>query len=1086
MWFQQRGWVGLLAWMIVATGSVVRGAEPRLALVSSELTEQTAAASALAEIELTRRDDVVVLERKAVDAVVREQRLVAGGFATTEDAVRIGQLLTADVFVHIEGVLEQETAAAVVVFDAVTGVRLEDSVAVGSDAPSLAKALVARVDAALQKRRLPAGKVVAISVLSTRTVGPADPASQSLGALLERRLLGAPAIVVVERKRLEHVNKERALPASTPTAALLSAPVLIELDVTRGADGKALRVAAFLADPAGADRGTIRIEGPDVAAAAGALVTPILQAVHTAGNLDEQHPDLEALRFFKVCRFWKAHGRTDLALEAAEAAYALNPSSPLLETTLVNALFSASGNLTGTSRFSAVMSPAGVLVHPQPDDLSSAGRLTALRNVARGMALLVQPSHPGMTIPPSQQREHILLTSDNASFFRGFGKQVAAARAHAAFSPEEAAVYGEFCRDWRNSSPFANKQTAPSAWDLLLFITEQYVHYFPDPAAAWDTFSASLRRWVDQRIDTDMAHLKQPLLQAVVTAGDQSMQTGPVDYPARARLWDWMEAHDRASIRLYGRCGRIVDAARQSKDDPNDPATKQAQEFLQEACRVLQQSTLNAELREACYQTALLVVQRHGWYARFPDQPLRDLQPIFQTMLDVADVRGEVLEQLKNAIGMMPKSKTDGVLGTILASAEFRLAQPQVLVEPNRRTLQEFVEWGQAKLGLTKKPANQPTPFVNARRLNPLTVDGRFIGYSQPLTEAGSVYALALVSSPNRLLLQHWAPGSVTATKLGLAAVAQCTTESSSDHLIVGDVVDACLSGQRYIAAVRNHGVFLFDRKSDGVEILNSQSGLPLAHPLCTAVLDQQLYIGTDDGCLVRCSLTNRAETALLACSSRREVLSPFDNGDPVRIPFVCADAPRGRILFLASVQTGEGWAGMSMTDLCGLWEYRPATAKFRQILSFKYRSGDVRWGKRVAADQLVFVLQSFNRIVLRYNLQTDTGEFLSVTPATLGLGAHDLRSHVAFAQNSEGVSTQDRPLPGAPPFLLRGDWLWTAAPWGRSSLKTFQFQELPPLSVTAQANAFSPQLAIQAVGPHQLLLATLNELWLVDLKDSE
>ena len=111
---------------------VSQGAElrPKVALVGSELVGKADAAVALAEVELTRRDDVVVLERKAVDTVVREQRLVAGGFATTEDAVRIGQLLTADVFVHVEGVLEQETAAAVVVFDAVTGVRLEDSMAV--------------------------------------------------------------------------------------------------------------------------------------------------------------------------------------------------------------------------------------------------------------------------------------------------------------------------------------------------------------------------------------------------------------------------------------------------------------------------------------------------------------------------------------------------------------------------------------------------------------------------------------------------------------------------------------------------------------------------------------------------------------------------------------------------------------------------------------------------------------------------------------------------------------------------------------------------------------------------------------------
>ena len=96
------------------------------------------------------------------------------------------------------------------------------------------------------------------------------------------------------------------------------------------------------------------------------------------------------------------------------------------------------------------------------------------------------------------------------------------------------------------------------------------------------------------------------------------------------------------------------------------------------------------------------------------------------------------------------------------------------------------------------------------------------------------------------------------------------------------------------------------------------------------------------------------------------------------------------------------------------------------------------------------------------------------------------MHKRVPFAKNADGVSTQERPLTGAPPFLIQGDWLWTGKPWGRSSLKTFQFQELPPLSAAAQPNAFYPQVALQAVGPHQLLLATLSELWLVDLKEDE
>ena len=1027
---------------------VCQGAElrPKVALVGSELVGKAAVAEALAEVDLTRRDDVVVLERKAVDIVVREQRLVAGGFATTEDAVRIGQLLTADVFVHIEGVLDQETAAAVVVFDAVTGVRLEDSVAVGSDVPSLAKALVARVDAALQKRRLPAGKVVAISVLSSRNVGQSDSAAQSLGVLLEHRLLSAPAIVVVERKRLEHVNKERALPANTPTSALLSAPILIELDVTRGPDGKALQVAAFLSDPAGGDHGTIRIEGPDVAAVASALVPPILQAVHTTGNLAEQHPDLEALRFFKLCRFWKAHGRPDLSLEAAEAASALNPGSPLLETALINALFHAPGDLTGTAR------------------------LTTLRNAARGMALRLQPTQPGASGPAAQQREHTLLEADDTVFFRGFGKRVAAARAQSAFAPAEEAAYAEFCRDWRAQAPFSQKQAA-SAWDLLLFLSESYSYYYPDPAAAWTMFSENLQQWVDQRMESDMPHLRQPLLTAVVRAGDRTAQSNPVDYPTRERIWSWMEAHDRPMIRLYGRCGRVVDAARQDKVE----AANQAREFLQDICRTLRDPKLDNDLREACYQTALLAARRHGWHGRAPEQPLHDLLPVFETMVERGDAHDELLSHLKLLLDLSAKAKADEALAAIAGITEAHLAQPAGRAEPAHAQLQAFFDWVQAKRGLAKPAPPLANPFAHTRQLTPQMAEGRFTGFQQPVTDHGVIYALTAFTGPNRLLLQQWTTNSLLASKLGSAAL---TTTPN--------VVDACLTERQYVALVRGQGVFVFDRNSTAVDVWNSQPGLPIAEAACIAALDQQLYLGTENGFLIRCSLTNRAETTLLACSSRREVLSPFDNGDPVRIPFVYADAPRGRILFLASVQTGEGWAGMSMTDLCGLWEYRPDTGKFRQLLPFQFRFRDLLWGKRVAPDQLIFELQEYNHFVVRYDLRTDAGEFFSMAPANIGAGAFELHKRVPFAKNSDGVSTQERPVTGAPPFLIRGDWLWTGKPWGRSSLKTFQFQELAPLSAAAQPKAFDPPVAIQAVGPHQLLLATRSELWLVDLKEGE
>ncbi len=73
---------------------------PRLALLASG-DEKAAAIVALVEAELSTRDDVLVLERAAIDALLQEQALTAVATLGRETSVKMGQLLACDLLAHL-------------------------------------------------------------------------------------------------------------------------------------------------------------------------------------------------------------------------------------------------------------------------------------------------------------------------------------------------------------------------------------------------------------------------------------------------------------------------------------------------------------------------------------------------------------------------------------------------------------------------------------------------------------------------------------------------------------------------------------------------------------------------------------------------------------------------------------------------------------------------------------------------------------------------------------------------------------------------------------------------------------------------
>lgn len=1046
---------------------------PKVALVGSELAETGEAALGLAEASLSTHTNLVLVDRSAIQTVLREQNLLVNGFADADDAIRLGQLLAADLFIHVESIPEQK-ALAVVAFETAQGIRLVDGVVVGDDADKLAGALAAKVDRAVEKWGAPAGKSTVMALMSVRNVDlPKGRSAEcdTLGTLLERRLLGSPDVVVVERKRLENLNRDHEITMDRPEERLLSAPVLLELDVSQSGSEGGLQATAFLSDPKGAELGNVHAEAQNLSELADKLCADILNILKKGATPPPAAPGLEAARFFRMACFWKAQARPDLTLAAAEAAFALDPTNSLMQVLLANALF-VMANVTR--------------VEARPDSLAYA---------ARGIALSRQPSGNPTFSDPEQKSHFAMLGADNVNFFREFGKTVGKSRKEIPFTKEESATYAEFCREWLAQSQFSPEAAeAPSGWDLLLFVND-YSQYFPDPESAWQVLAQQVKHWSQERVDKEPAHIPPALLTWLVTAGDS--ENKPLSsgvYRIRADLWAFLAGHENPLLRLYGRCGRIVDAAR-SNEVGNWAEDAASQEFLSELhADLLAQNDSNGIPREQIYQVAQFAIQRSGrqpgaWknlrYER-TQQQFREMMGLFQVMLKAGDVRGDVITAIRNPL-LNINSLGSRELGE-KSLVELDAAMAEATNHPagtfTAEELQElgvFHDWVREKVepGSTLPP---PATNVKIEPVTPLKINGDLLGYAAVLGDGSGAYVLSVHGKPTTLLMQKWTLESRASILLG-KIVLKGQYNIGSRVIPIAGVVDACLGARIVPVAVRDEGVFLFDRSSTAVEALQDTTSLPVTHPLSVGILGQKLYVGTDDGYLISFDLETRA-AAILVASSRKEKKSPFDDGPPVHISGIFPDPARGRIVFVASVVDAEGDLGMAVSDMGGIWEYRLDTGQFKQLISFRHRPDELKWCEMVDDDSFVMQVSSYGTQTVRYSLSSDSMDVLSTVRPGGQLGGAESRMLQNTRLNQpppEVLPIDQRQASISAPFLARGEWLWTANPWGRLSMKTYQWEKLPPFAMPdGSARYIEPHVAMVPIGSNQILLADQYDIWLM------
>ena len=329
-------------------------AATRVALVTTCGGEASADVLALTEAQLSQQPDIVLVERREVERVLEELKLVQCGPSQSQQAVATGKLLGVEVFVSLETIPKEKQALGLVVFDAASGMRLSDSVLPEGGPEAIAGTVARQVWTSCEKRHQLPASLRPVCILSVRNADlpfELDSWCQSVGIMLRRRLVQSSSLTVLERERLEHVNKEQSLPTDAAPTNPVAAAVMVELEVGRGAAGKGIRATAFLSDGGGSKLGQtapVTVDNENAADLSERLLAELVKVLHVAPVPAIADRDREADRFLRESDYLTRTGEEVAGLHAAEAAYALSPTNTAAEGRLIGCLNQYAGRHFGT------------------------------------------------------------------------------------------------------------------------------------------------------------------------------------------------------------------------------------------------------------------------------------------------------------------------------------------------------------------------------------------------------------------------------------------------------------------------------------------------------------------------------------------------------------------------------------------------------------------------------------------------------------------------------------------------------------------------------------------------------------------
>jgi WD40 repeat protein len=1050
---------------------------PRVALVAA-----SPAAQALEDLSLARLSaapGLRLLERAEVERLLREQKLSLAGLVEANTAVRAGKILAADLLAVLSSSAEKGEAQGVLVFDVATGLRLVD---VGLTGPGLgpqAEQVVGAVRAAVGKWRAGPGGLKTVCFLPVRNADlprGMDRFCEGLAAGLERDLLGAGAVAVLERGRLDLVNKEKGLAADAAARELLASLRLVQVGVSRAAGGEGVRATVTLQDSAGRPlaRVTHEVRDPNGTGLLAPLAAKVLAALKAAPADGTASRNRESRRFLREAGLLWAHKYYRQGLRAAEAAFALRPGGEQ-RALLAEYLLRYATDLLDPGGMRTLRWGGGTKYNVPPDRLREA-LVHARRGLQLADAARAAPAGGG---PPGPWP---FLVQDAERFF--FNKLP-----YVHVVPDDA----EARQDYEDFRLFCLRRVVAHCYEAaegadrdpaalrrytlaIAAAPENLGRIAPSPAAYAQALRELARKWLDLSRGPGAADI--PPATAEAFGGFLDRACTPPLIPRQARP-DEAEAalevlaaavkHPSPIVRLYAthlQTRLLEKAGRLSRDE----ALARHRALLAEGRRLIDHPPAGParEFRVALYRLLDRAIGTLYLHKQGADV-IREYFDLCHFMLD----RGDVIEEVvRDAVGYGTPVRelnlealkiidralelTDSPKRRIFADSPDRFkftmkqARHQVLIKlPD--VLRASLPWESAR------PVATSAELRATLLLPGLAHDGRLYFFTGGEDPATRLPLLQLVRVP-----VEGGPVQV----LGKAVVSEKDPPPPSRRFAFWInprfVTSAAVVDGRLYAGTASEGILVFPLAGGAPARVGEKQGLPARHVQKLAAVGTTLVVALEGGYLVAYdTASGRCET--LASSRRGEKRSPFDDAGPFTLAALAADPPRHRVLFTLVLPRAND-------PRAGLWELDVRTRKFRRVQPEVSGSWSLVTGGRIYIYQ-TDVLRRRPDVLLAYELAEDRFTLLhgEAPPGYGPLKRAGLPADLTVV------------FPGV--GLLRRGSFWRAHPFGRRSLDGKQDEQFPSPRDNGWAYGFAASVSLLPAEPNGLLVGDYGALYLLRLK---
>jgi hypothetical protein len=1051
----------LVSILLFLLGVFAAGAEPaRVALVSTESGDTVENVLALAQARLSADGKLTVLERNEVHRVLTEQKLSLAGVLEASTAVAAGKLVSADLF----GVLESAPgsggkAVGFVVFDAQSGARYHDT-ALPAEAGAAAEAIAAGVQSAVAKRQQVGHGLRAVGFVAARNADlprSYDAFSENVALLLERGLPSSPTIAVLERRRLEQVNRERELPGAAAPSGLLASLVSIDLEISRGSSGRGIKATAHL-KTSGRDVAwseSVEIEDSSAPRLAELLAKKLISSLQAAPAGVAMDPRAEARRFVIEATHRHAHGDFAGAARAVDTAYALD---------------STTEEIAGRAAFFLIRHCVW-LFSPEEVNVGNKGGADAWEDVRlepRALELLLVEAERAIGIssallqraprnPWGHLHEFEYPLTALCHRFRG-------ARVHA--TPDGKAQIDGFMALCRERSinlieaAAARGEANPAQLDDYSATFHAEVENLKAACVDSLQYAGEIKRlttrWLNATRNAAPKHFTWNggeginMLLGAITNDRQSRWTWWVDERSYAEqmepVFAGMQEHARVVVRLYGLLGKIRADVSLGRSSPAAAQARFAAEYrpLAEATITTPEPWHAERTRDEVYE---------AWRAAIGEMPGGKpafMAAEFSHMAEFLLKRGElryklvtsILEALPpaQALAMAPR------MSAIVETAALDDAATRNLIKSHLDTVEQGIRIKHPELVVAAAPR---LPWTSARKIFDAANLRPISSLVKPILHDDCAFTFGFASDGPSLRL-HLLKIPLNGGEAGMLSAMEIPP--AAKKLSQWDrnrfVTAACAADGVVYAGTRGFGIFAFPVGGGEARKIDSRAGLPSDQVSSIASLGGKLYVGFEDG-YVACFDTQSGKCDILASSRRREKRSPVDDREVFRVPMLVADPARGRIVLLIGAS---------------LWQIATSGHQWKDILGVRTAQKD-RSEPKLDGESLVWAGPVHeSRVMLSTPFRAVEIDLAQDAVTQLHSG-------------DEGV------FPFWPPHLHVGNTIWSADYFASLSLAERRQTRFPPFGGSREPFRPSQGLMMLPGGKH-VLLADEQSVWQLELAE--